>query len=38
LRRCGRDYVQGRKLILGGRTLDKAALADASNPLKELTE
>ncbi|HEV2818663.1 MAG TPA: FAD-dependent oxidoreductase [Allosphingosinicella sp.] len=31
-----RDYVQGRKLILGGRPLDKARLADASLPLKEL--
>jgi 3-phenylpropionate/trans-cinnamate dioxygenase ferredoxin reductase subunit len=28
-----RDYVQGRKLILEGRVLDKAALADASTPL-----
>jgi 3-phenylpropionate/trans-cinnamate dioxygenase ferredoxin reductase subunit len=31
-----RDYVQGRKLILEGRTLDKVALADASIQLKEL--
>ena len=31
-----RDYVQGRKLIESGRVLDKAALADASLPLKEL--
>lgn len=31
-----RDYVQGRKLILDGRVLDKARLADASLPLKEL--
>jgi 3-phenylpropionate/trans-cinnamate dioxygenase ferredoxin reductase subunit len=31
-----KDYVQGRKLILGGMVLDKAALADASIPLKEL--
>jgi 3-phenylpropionate/trans-cinnamate dioxygenase ferredoxin reductase subunit len=32
-----RDYVQGRKLILDGRALDKARLADASLPLKELS-
>jgi 3-phenylpropionate/trans-cinnamate dioxygenase ferredoxin reductase subunit len=32
-----RDYVQGRKLILDGRMLDKARLADASIPLKELS-
>ncbi|HMG48076.1 MAG TPA: FAD-dependent oxidoreductase [Allosphingosinicella sp.] len=32
-----RDYVQGRKLILDGRALDKARLADASIPLKELS-
>jgi len=31
-----KDYVQGRKLILDGRALDKARLADASLPLKEL--
>jgi len=31
-----KDYVQGRKLILDGRVLDKARLADASLPLKEL--
>jgi 3-phenylpropionate/trans-cinnamate dioxygenase ferredoxin reductase subunit len=31
-----KDYVQGRKLILDGRALDRAALADASIPLKEL--
>jgi 3-phenylpropionate/trans-cinnamate dioxygenase ferredoxin reductase subunit len=31
-----KDYVQGHKLILEGRMLDKAALADASVPLKEL--
>jgi 3-phenylpropionate/trans-cinnamate dioxygenase ferredoxin reductase subunit len=30
-----KDYVQGRKLILDGRALDKARLADASIPLKE---
>jgi 3-phenylpropionate/trans-cinnamate dioxygenase ferredoxin reductase subunit len=28
-----RDYVQGRKLILDARVLDKAALGDASTPL-----
>jgi 3-phenylpropionate/trans-cinnamate dioxygenase ferredoxin reductase subunit len=32
-----KDYVQGRKLILDGRALDKARLADASIPLKELS-
>jgi 3-phenylpropionate/trans-cinnamate dioxygenase ferredoxin reductase subunit len=31
-----KDYVQGRRLILGGAALDKARLADASLPLKEL--
>ena len=31
-----KDYVQGRKLILDGGVLDKARLADASLPLKEL--
>ena len=31
-----KDYVQGRKLIEGGQALDKARLADASVPLKEL--
>jgi 3-phenylpropionate/trans-cinnamate dioxygenase ferredoxin reductase subunit len=31
-----KDYAQGRKLILDGRVLDKARLADASLPLKEL--
>jgi len=31
-----RDYVQGRKLVLDGATLDKGALADASVSLKEL--
>jgi 3-phenylpropionate/trans-cinnamate dioxygenase ferredoxin reductase component len=30
-----KDYVQGRKLILDSRALDKARLADASIPLKE---
>jgi 3-phenylpropionate/trans-cinnamate dioxygenase ferredoxin reductase component len=32
-----KDYVQGRKLIEGGAVLDKARLADASIPLKELS-
>lgn len=32
-----KDYVQGRKLILDGRALDKASLADASIALKELS-
>jgi 3-phenylpropionate/trans-cinnamate dioxygenase ferredoxin reductase subunit len=31
-----RDYVQGRKLIEAGATPDKASLADAAVPLKEL--
>jgi 3-phenylpropionate/trans-cinnamate dioxygenase ferredoxin reductase component len=31
-----RDYVQGRKLILDGSMVDRAKLADASIPLKEL--
>ena len=31
-----KDYVQGRKLILDGAAPDKARLADASVPLKEL--
>ncbi len=31
-----RDYVQGRKLILDGAAPDKARLADAALPLKEL--
>ena len=31
-----KDYVQGRKLILSGVRVDRAALADASIPLKEL--
>ena len=31
-----RDYVQGRKLILDGAAPDRARLADASVPLKEL--
>jgi 3-phenylpropionate/trans-cinnamate dioxygenase ferredoxin reductase component len=31
-----KDYVQGRKLIEAGAAPDKAALADASVPLKEL--
>jgi 3-phenylpropionate/trans-cinnamate dioxygenase ferredoxin reductase subunit len=32
-----RDYAHGRKLILDGAVLDKARLADASIPLKELS-
>jgi 3-phenylpropionate/trans-cinnamate dioxygenase ferredoxin reductase subunit len=32
-----RDYVQGRKLIETGAAPDRAALADAAVPLKELT-
>jgi 3-phenylpropionate/trans-cinnamate dioxygenase ferredoxin reductase subunit len=31
-----KDYVQGRKLVVEGLTLDPAALADATVPLKEL--
>ena len=31
-----KDYVQGRKLIESGAAPDKARLADASVPLKEL--
>ena len=31
-----KDYVQGRKLILDGAAPDRARLADASVPLKEL--
>jgi 3-phenylpropionate/trans-cinnamate dioxygenase ferredoxin reductase subunit len=31
-----KDYVQGRRLILGGVRASRAALADASIPLKEL--
>jgi len=31
-----KDYVQGRKLILEGAAPDKARLADASRPLKDL--
>ena len=31
-----KDYVQGRRLILDGAALDRARLADASIPLKEL--
>ena len=31
-----RDYVQGRKLVLDGAAPDKARLADASMPLKDL--
>ena len=31
-----RDYVQGRALVVDGKTPDRAALADAGTPLKEL--
>ena len=31
-----RDYVQGRKLVLDGTTIDPARLADAATPLKNL--
>lgn len=31
-----KDYVQGRKLVVAGRSIDPALLADASVPLKEL--
>ena len=31
-----KDYVQGRRLILDGAASDRARLADASIPLKEL--
>lgn len=32
-----KDYVQGRKLVVEGRIIDPAALADAATPLKDLT-
>jgi len=31
-----KDYVQGRKLVVEGVSIDPAALADAGVPLKEL--
>lgn len=31
-----KDYVQGRALVIAGSTIEKADLADASRPLKEL--
>ncbi|WP_298017502.1 FAD-dependent oxidoreductase [uncultured Parasphingopyxis sp.] len=33
-----RDYVQGRKLVEAGAVIDRARLADASVPLKEMLE
>ena len=33
-----KDYVQGRKLVVGGKTVDAARLADPAVPLKELTD
>lgn len=32
-----KDYVQGRKLVEAGATIDPALLADASTPLKEMS-
>lgn len=31
-----KDYVQGKALVLGGVVIDKALLANADIPLKEL--